>query len=65
MLDVKIRFKYFFFFFFSDLDIEVLGVWNINILCNVGSIEWISFYGVLCVELSYMIGGLYEVCFKI
>lgn len=38
---------------------------NINTLCNAGSIEWISPYGALRVELSYTTGGLYEACFKI
>lgn len=49
----------------SDLDTEVPGVRNINTLCNAGSIEWISPYGALRVELSYTTGGLYEACFKI
>ena len=54
-----------FFFSCSDLETEVPGVQNINTVCNDGSIQWISPYGALRIELSYSTGGLFEACFKI
>ena len=60
-----IEFMKWFFFSCSDLETEVPGVQNINTVCNDGSIQWISPYGALRIELSYSTGGLFEACFKI